>query len=88
MNNHFYTDNLLNSLTPIVFNIKYKIIFLANDEWNYEKKKYVEAFKVGKKYDLMDDSTDDALVNDTFADQDDDIDKIVSILGNDVISYE
>ena len=80
-------DHLLDieNLIFEVYHTKYKIVFLAKDEWNYEKEKYVNAFKSGKKYELMDDVDDSNDVDDVIAD---DVDKILSILGNDVVSYE
>ena len=66
-----------------VYNSNYKVVFLALDEWNYEKDKYVKALKNGNKYVFMEDND-----NDLSDDLNDDVDKIVSILGNDVISYE
>ena len=68
-----------------VYNNNYKVVFLANDEWIFEKDKYVKSIKSGKKYELIDDNDINSDAND---DLDTDVNKIVSILGNDVISYE
>ena len=66
---------------------KYKVVFLLKDEWDYEKNKYVNALKSGKKYLYIDDSNDNT-INDSDNFVDDDVKKIVSVLGNDIISYE
>ena len=74
-----------------VYNIKYKVVFLAKDEWNYEREKFISALKSGKKYQfIMDSFSDDfsqSQINDDIL-VDDEVKKITSILGNDVISYE
>ena len=67
------------------FNVKYKIVFIDNDEWNYEKDKYITNMKMGKKYSYID---KDIEKNDDNVYTNSDVDKIVSILGNDVISYK
>lgn len=76
-----------------VFNVSYKIVFLANDEWLYEKNNYIKSIKSGKKYEYIpeEEYVFDSLktkevnnVNKTSSD----IDKLVSILGEDVISYK
>ena len=79
-------DNILviEKLLLEVYNNNYMVVFLANDEWNFEKDKYVKALKSGKKDELIDDEDK----SDDKSDLDTDVDKIVSILGNDVISYE
>ena len=63
----------------------YGMKLIDNSEWNIEKDKYVSSLKSGNKYVLMDDSK---VIVDKEEKEDDDLDKIVSILGNDVISYE
>ena len=75
--------NLIENLLFDVFSMKYKCVFLVSDEWNYEKNKYVSNIKSGKKYELINDNND-TLDNDV----NDDVKKIVSILGNDVVTYE
>ena len=84
-------DRLLEQILPIeqllfdVFKIDYKIIFLLKDEWLFEKEKYISNLKNGKKYDYI--VEDDDLSSDTVL-VEDDVNKIVSILGDDVIAYE
>ena len=67
-----------------VFNIKYKIMFLLDDEWKYEKNNYISNIKNGIKYNYIEEEIE------KFNEEkkDDDIEKIVSILGDDVISYK
>ena len=74
--------DLIEQLLFDVFSVKYKCVFLVDDEWKYEKEKYVLSLKSGKKYELLEDKSGDLSVDS------DDVDKIVSILGNDIISYE
>ena len=79
-----YLDDF-ESLLFEYFNIKYKIVFVDNDQWNYEKNKYISSIKSGKKYLYIDkdiEKVDDNVYTNS------DVDKIVSILGNDVISYK
>ena len=81
----FSNIKLIENLLFDVYNNDYKCIFLLNDEWEYEKGKYINNIKSGFKYEYIleeKNNVDDVETND------EDIDKIVSILGNDVISYE
>lgn len=80
---------LIEQLLFEVFNIPYKVVFLLEDEWNFERENYILNLKSGKKYVYLDEkSSDKNEMIDSFTDTDNDIDKIVSILGSDVISYE
>lgn len=76
---------LIEQLLFDVFKIDYKIIFLLKDEWLFEKEKYISNLRNGKKYDYI--VEDDDLSSDTVL-VEDDVNKIVSILGDDVIAYE
>ena len=81
----FSNIKLIENLLFDVYNNDYKCIFLLNDEWEYEKGKYIDNIKSGFKYEYIlekKNNVDDVETND------EDIDKIVSILGNDVVSYE
>ena len=80
---------LYNSLTLIenllydAYDKKYKVVFLANDEWLYEKNKYIDNMKKGIKYNIMkDDEPDKKNKNES-----EDIAKVISLLGEDVIEY-
>ena len=77
--------SLIEKLLYSVFSTHYKCVFLMNDEWEYEKKKYVSALKSGKTYQIICDDEDIKVDNNSL---NNDVEKIVSILGNDVISYE
>ena len=74
-----------------IYNVDYKIVFLAIDEWNYEKEKYINNLKIGKKYDYIDENDSINNGNDEKVENivsSDDVDKLISLVGNDVISYE
>ncbi len=79
--------DVIESMLLELYQNKYKIVFLLKDEWNYEKEKYISFLKSGKKYNYI---NDDVVVSENLEDQvmNDDIKKIVSVLGNDIISYE
>ena len=84
-----YVDDF-ERLLYLFFNKKYKIVFLANDEWIYEKNNYLKNIKSGKKYIYIneDENGDDNIDVNKKVETNDDIDKIVSILGEDIISYK
>ena len=66
-----------------VFQIKYKTMFLLNDEWEYERKKYIENTKNGIKYTyVMEDNAPDE------GNKDQDIETIISIFGENIVSYQ
>lgn len=69
-----------------VFNIPYKVIFLLKDEWEYEKKKYINNLKSSYKYSYIDEEVGVKDLN--LDNKDDDIEKIISIFGDDVIKYK
>ena len=68
----------------------YKIVFLSSDEWGIEKKVYINNLKNGYEYNYVNetDNIDCLAMNVNEQSSDNDIEKIVSILGNKVISYE
>ena len=66
-----------------VFQVKYKTMFLLNDEWEYERKKYIENTKNGIKYKYM--MEDKAPEEDN---NDQDIETIISIFGENIVSYQ
>ena len=81
--------NIIEKFLLLVYNISYRIVFLSDDEWNIEKEKYVNSLKNGNKYTLLDDISSSVENDDNSTEiKDDDVEKIVSILGNDVVSYE
>ena len=63
----------------------YKVVFLDNDEWNYEKNKYISSLKDGKKYTYIVENVEKNFNNDY---TNNDVDKLVSLIGNDVITYK
>ena len=74
-----------------IFEVNYKVVFIANDEWLYEKDKYIQNIKSGKKYTYMDEkeegsNADSNSLNDN--ESMDDVEKIISFLGEEVISYK
>lgn len=77
--------NIIEDLLFDSYNKRYKLVFLVSDEWLYEKNKYVENLKKGIKYNIITDEDTDLVVDNK---QNSDIDKIVSIFGNDVIEYK
>ena len=85
----FENIDLIEKLLKDVYNTTYKAVFLLKDEWNYEKDKYVSSLKSGKKYVFINDDMNDSSsqLNDDNVD-DNDVKKIASILGSDIISYE
>ena len=74
---------LIENLLYDAYDKKYKVVFLANDEWLYEKNKYIDNMKKGIKYNIMkDDEPDKKNKNES-----EDIAKVISLLGEDVIEY-
>lgn len=84
--------NCIDQIEQLLYDVyqnKYKTVFLARDEWNYEKDKYISALKSGEKYEYIKDD-EDCMINqlNSVDEIDSDVEKIVSILGNEIISYE
>ena len=75
--------DLIENLLSESYNKKYKVVFLANDEWLYEKKKYIDNMKKGIKYSVMEDDESD----EENKSGNSDIDKVVYLLGEDIIEY-
>ncbi len=71
---------LIEKLIFHLFEINYKVVFLANDEWKYEKAKYIDNLQNGYHYVYMEEP--ESFLHDT-----DDVDKIVDIIDNDKIEY-
>lgn len=75
------------------YNNEYKIIFLSVEQWNNEKKKYISNIKKGIKYNYVSGESDALESKCVYkklnnSEIDDDVDKITSILGESVISFE
>lgn len=78
---------LIESLLFEVYKINYRVVFLLEDEWLYEKEKYILGLKNGKSYSYIEENNV-SNVGVGNSDVDSDIGKIVSLLGEDIVSYE
>ena len=86
----FENINLIEELIYEISKTNYKIFFLSEEEWNLEKKTYINNLKSGYKYNYIKENNDVDFLNKIKEVQfeDNDLEKIVSILGNSIISYE
>lgn len=79
-------------LLKFVYNKDYKIVVIAKDEWNYEKNNYVEKIKNGYKYEYINEEIVFNVGTDSLVDDinivDKDIDKVISLIGEDVVVYK
>ena len=80
----FSQINLIEKLLLDVFDVSYKVIFLLKDEWEFERDKYISNLKSSNQYTYIEEDENKVFSSDT----DEDIEKIVSILGADVIKYQ
>ena len=80
-------ENDLKKLLFDVFNIDYNFVFLVEDEWIYQKKQYISKLKNGIKFEIIDEDFGDNNKSDNI-ESESNIDKIVSIFGNDIITYK
>ena len=67
-----------------VFNNKYKVMFLLDDEWKYEKEKYISNLKNGIKYTYVAEEK----IEEKNDKKDEDIEAIISILGDEIVSFQ
>ena len=79
--------SLIEKLLYSVFSTHYKCVFLMNDEWEYEKNNYILKIKNGYKYEYIEEksnfeNSDSSLVND------ENIEKIISLVGEENIVYK
>ncbi|MEE3343503.1 MAG: DNA polymerase III subunit gamma/tau [Bacilli bacterium] len=74
------------SLLKEVYNNEYRVIIITSDEWKFEKDNYVSNIKKGYKYTYIDEVDN----NDSISKQakNTDLDKVIDLLGDDVIVYE
>ncbi len=79
--------SIIEDLLYKVFHVEYKVVFLLLDEWNYEKGRYIENMKSGKKYEYIKEECDVEAVVDNVSEEND-VDKLVSIFGSEIISYK
>ena len=77
-------ENILNNF----YDNDYKIIFLTIEQWNYEKQKYISNIKNGVKYNYICEKKVDNNRKKVCENIDDDVNKITSILGENVISFD
>lgn len=77
-------ENVLNNF----YDNNYKIIFLTIEQWNYEKQKYISNIKNGIKYNYICEKKVDNNRKKVCENIDDDVNKITSILGENVISFD
>ncbi len=86
----FENINLIEELIYEISKTNYKIFFLSEEEWNLEKKTYINNLKSGYKYNYIKENDNVDYLNKTKEVQfeDNDLEKIVSIFGNSIISYE
>lgn len=77
-------ENVLNNF----YDNNYKIIFLTIEQWNYEKQKYISNIKNGVKYNYICEKKVDNNRKKVCENIDDDVNKITSILGENVISFD
>lgn len=77
-------ENILNNF----YDNNYKIIFLTIEQWNYEKQKYISNIKNGVKYNYICEKKVDNNRKKVCENIDDDVNKITSILGENVISFD
>ncbi|MBR3161399.1 MAG: DNA polymerase III subunit gamma/tau [Bacilli bacterium] len=75
------------SLLKEVYNKEYSVVIITSDEWTYEKNNYVLNMKNGYKYSFIEESGERNLINSNI-NNGDDVDKIVNLLGEDIIVYE
>jgi len=81
-----YTQiKLIEKLLFDLFKVNYKVVFLASDEWKYEKGKYIENLKNGYKYTYIEEKEE--LEDNVDNKNNTDLDKIIDIIGNDKIEY-
>lgn len=80
----FLNISLIEKLLFSVFNVSYKVVFLLKDEWEYEKKNYVLDLQNSKQYVYIEE--DEKMLN--ISNNNGDIEKLVSIFGNDIVKYK
>lgn len=81
--NHF---DQIKKIIDSSFEKEYRIVFIDLDEWKYEKDKYILNIKSGKNYVYIDENDRNKKCDNDI--KKDDVDKIISILGDDVVNFE
>lgn len=75
-------DCELSNLFFDLYKIKFSVVAISVDRWNKERSVYVEKLKNGEKYSLKEEK-----IVKKESKTNDDVDKIISLLGEDVIEY-
>lgn len=75
-------DCELSNLFFDLYKIKFSVVAISVDRWNKERSIYVEKLKNGEKYSLKEEK-----IVKKESKTNDDVDKIISLLGEDVIEY-
>ena len=82
-----YIDDF-EKLLKDVYNIVYKVVIISNDEWIYEKNNYVDKIKNGYKFEYINEfvkDSDKISYDDNYKNS---IDKVISLVGEEIIVYE
>ena len=83
----FMNIDLIEEMLFEMFGVNYKVLFLNDEEWKIEKTKYIKNLKSGYKYIYREETLKikkNVVENEK---NDDDIDKIVDIIGDEMIKY-
>ena len=75
-------DCELSNLFFDLYKIKFSVVAISVDRWNKERSIYVEKLKNGEKYSLKEEK-----IVKKESKTNDDVDKIISLLGEDIIEY-
>ena len=78
---------LCKELLDLVFESEYNFVVLNQDDWNKYRDEYVENFKNGKKYTLMELITEEVIVKDDNKKQTI-VDKLFDLVGEDVVEFK
>ena len=76
--------DVVSSLLKEILNSDYTVICLTNDEWEDEKKKYIDNLKSSKKYSYINEKTsDEKKVKERTP-----VDDLIDMVGSDIIEFE
>ena len=68
-----------------VYDISYKMVVISKDEWDYEKSNYVDKIRSGYVYKYIE---EDNNLEYNIKSKDNDVEKIISLIGEDSIVYD
>ena len=89
-----FSIDIIEQLLYDVFGIKYSIVFLNSSEWDFEKDLYVKNLKNGIKYNYLEEKDEVFSCLDSSSEKengnqvDEDVEKIISLFGEDSVSFE